>query len=55
MFEVNYHAWVQNGDVYACIKKVFDDSLLNQSKMGAHVLGMSIGVMIWALVGILYI
>lgn len=29
MFEVNYHAWVQNGDVYDCIKKVFDDSLLN--------------------------
>jgi len=29
MFEVNYHAWVQNEDVYDCIKKVFDDSLLN--------------------------
>lgn len=35
MFEVRYHAYVQDGTVRSCIEQIFDDSLFNQKKMNA--------------------
>jgi hypothetical protein len=56
MFEVNYHAWVQNSDVFDCISKVFDDSLLNQSKMGARTLLAGVSYALFLTIsGLLYI
>lgn len=37
MFEVKYHAYVQDPTVSGCIEQIFDDSLFNQQKMFALV------------------
>ena len=53
MFEVNYHAWVQDGNIRECIEQVFDDSLKNQSKLNGKVLTLSLFV-IYSLIAALY-
>lgn len=42
MFDVKYHAWVQDPNVQGCIYGVFDDSLFNQQKLrAASMLGLA--------------
>ncbi len=36
MFQVKYHAWVQDKRVRKCIEESFDDSPYNQKKSSAH-------------------
>ena len=49
MFNVKYHAWVQDSGVSGCINGIFDDSLMNQQKLSAVMYHFSIIVAVAAM------